>query len=144
MPTQKPRRRIEGITVGSFVVVRFPQMNAESSKYRPALVVAEGPDVDSIGQRWILVCAVTSSPRRTLEPGSSDIPIVDFAAQGLDKESVVQSQKVFTTQTQFVVKNLSKAPAELVEHAQRALRQMLSAEREPQPRVIRVKPTSAE
>lgn len=81
------------ISPGDVVLTRFPLTSGYEAKVRPSLVVACETDADD---PLITVAAITSSEQRGDDRGV--LVIADYAGAGLDRPSIVQVRKLFTTQ----------------------------------------------
>ncbi|MCK9391690.1 MAG: type II toxin-antitoxin system PemK/MazF family toxin [Syntrophales bacterium] len=81
---------------GDVVVVPFPFSDLSFSKRRPALVVAKLDGDD------IILCQITSS----LKSDRYSVPITDsdFILGSLNKNSFVRPNRLFTAETQIVIK----------------------------------------
>lgn len=79
---------------GDVVVIPFPFSDLSASKRRPALVLANLPGDD------VILCQITS---RAIG-GRNAIPIVqgDFAAGGLNQDSNVRPDRLFTADARLI------------------------------------------
>ncbi|NYD87761.1 mRNA-degrading endonuclease toxin of MazEF toxin-antitoxin module [Cellulomonas oligotrophica] len=94
----------------------FPFSSAEPSgsqyKRRPALVLnAVGSGADEA----IVFVMVTGSAARLASPSASDIPVRDWQAVGLARESVVRTRRIWTGQKRDVVRAIGRFDAATLE-----------------------------
>ena len=75
------------------VAVPFPYVEREGHKRRPAVVVSATELAEQHGLLWVLM--VTSAANR---PWPQDVAILDLAAAGLPKPSVVRVSKIATVE----------------------------------------------
>ena len=87
---------------GAVYVVGFPTTAGRVVKSRPAVCLLSmgWGDPDAV----VVMCAVTSSARRSGEPAS--VTLRDWREAGLDEESHVQVDRLFSTQPRFFGKLL--------------------------------------
>ena len=85
------------IRPGSVLVTDFPLASGASSKARPVICVAneDWDDPDSI----MIVCSVSSSERR--QEDRSSVAIENWQLAGLDRPSVAQIDRLFSTQRRY-------------------------------------------
>jgi mRNA interferase MazF len=110
---------------GDVVVVPFPFTDLQSSKRRPAVVLA------TFARGDLLICQITS--RSDLHPGAVSIGIDDFIRGGIDRTSVALPHRLVTVHEAIILRSagtlaLSKL-TELVERVCAVIR----AGREPAP-----------
>lgn len=101
---------------GSVVLVNFPFTNLQSSKVRPALVLAtKGDDV-------IILGIFSKAPEELRE---SWIKVDEFSPEfhltGLKKTSIIKTEKIAVLHRSIIRKELGSLPPELFEQVKRTL-----------------------
>ncbi len=89
---------------GVVVLVRFPFSDLSASKLRPALVVARAGVSD-----WVL-CQITSN--RYGDPQSVAITKSSFSTGGLERDSFVRPDKLFTANVGIVIRSVGQLSSE--------------------------------
>jgi len=114
MPTYEP---------GTVVLVNFPFTDLQSSKVRPALVLAaKGDDVIILGIFSRIPEDVRPSWIRIDEAGK------DFHLTGLKKTSVIKTEKITVLHRSLIKKELGRLSPELFKQVKRVLARTLEIE----------------
>lgn len=95
-----------GPEVGAIYMVDFPLTSGTVSKLRPAICIAslDWADPDAI----VIVCGVSSSERRRED--SESVLISGWRDAGLDRESVAQVDRLFSTQSRYFQRQIGILP----------------------------------
>lgn len=112
------------MSAGDVALVFFPfsQNESEPFKKRPVLVVA---DQGTPPDQALLVMMITGNPRRFSHPKASDIPITEWQAAGLDKESVLRTMRLWTAEGRDVDRVLGRVDLGTLEAARAAVRALV-------------------
>jgi len=111
-------------TVGSVVLVPFPFSDLSRSKLRPAVVLA------AAGRDDLILCQVTSNPYSddsAIELGSSE-----FASGSLQRISYARPGKLFTANTDLIVRDVRVLTDEARRRIVQAIEAMLQGTRSAQ------------
>lgn len=87
-------------SAGQVVVVEVPFSSQTGSKPRPALVVSSEQFHRRL--RDVIVCPVSSQPRRYERPGPDDHPLADWEAVGLRYPSTVRISNIVAVDKSLV------------------------------------------
>ncbi|TXK18684.1 type II toxin-antitoxin system PemK/MazF family toxin [Homoserinibacter sp. GY 40078] len=92
------------LSVGDLIIVAFPLTSGVDAKPRPAVALASenwsSPDA------ILLVASVSSSDARFEDAGS--VVLIEWDRLGLERASVVQTHRLFSTQQRYVYKTLGR------------------------------------
>ncbi|HYC04248.1 MAG TPA: type II toxin-antitoxin system PemK/MazF family toxin [Azospirillaceae bacterium] len=102
------------------VAARFPYVELEHGKRRPALVVSRPHLLETSGLLWVLM--ITSARN---EPWPDDIPIDDLVLAGLRKPSVIRPSKIATIEAS-AAEPIGRLSAGTAARVAAALRDMLA------------------
>ena len=97
---------------GDVVVVPFPFTDLQSSKRRPAIVLA------TFARGDLLICQITS--RSEAHPGGISIGAADFITGGIDRPSVALPHRLVTVHEAVILRSAGKlTPSKLGELVER-------------------------
>jgi mRNA interferase MazF len=102
---------------GQIVVVRFPFSDLSSTKWRPALVLADAGRDD-----WIL-CQITSNPYG--DPRALELDPADFADGSLHQSSFVRPAKLFTAHASLIAQVVGSLKSNALTRIHDAVTQVL-------------------
>jgi len=88
-----------GFVKGEIVVLPFPFSDLSSSKRRPALVLSDLPGDD------IILCQITSK-NSPADPFSIPINNSDFISGGLNVDSNIRPNRIFTADKGIIVRSV--------------------------------------
>jgi len=105
---------------GQVVVVNVPFTGQTGSKPRPALVVS----VDAFHRRLldVIVCPISSQPRRYQRPGPGDHPLKHWKAVGLRHPSTARLSNLLAVEKKLIKRVLGALHAEDLERVEHGLR----------------------
>jgi mRNA interferase MazF len=83
------------------VLVPFPFTDTSQAKRRPALIISDAQEFNTVMGRSVMAMITTS----THAPWPLDVPIADLSTTGLTAASIVR-MKLFTLDHAFVVRKL--------------------------------------
>ena len=103
--------------VGDVVVLPFPQTDLQTSKRRPALVVASltGDDV--------ILCQITSQSRRN-DNFSIPLTIADFDWGRLNVDSFIRTNRLFTVDQSVVIYSAARVSSSKLNEARAKIREL--------------------
>lgn len=113
------------VATGDVALARFPFSEHEvvTYKLRPVLVLAlHGDGVDQAV--WLMM--ITGNARRFLRPSVTDVPLPEWRAMGLAKESVLRTTRVWTAEARDIERVIGAAPHEVTVEARESVRQALA------------------
>ena len=90
--------KMEKLTFGEIVLLKFPLTDGEAHKKRPALVILDTEDND------IIVCRITSKIYET----KFDFKINDWTEAGLKLPSVIRLHKIASLDKKLIDKKLGE------------------------------------
>jgi len=104
--------------VGEVVVLPFPQMDLQSGKRRPALVVADLTGDD------LILCQITTQSRSD----SYSLPLTsrDFERGRLNVDSFIRSNRLFTVDHAVILYTAAKIKASKLAEARAMIRQLFT------------------
>ena len=106
---------------GQVVVVNVPFTGQTGSKPRPALVVS----VQAFHQKLldVIVCPISSQPRRFQRPGPGDHPLKHWRAVGLRHPSTARISNILAIEKKLIKRVLGMLHAEDLALVEQGLRQ---------------------
>ncbi len=104
---------------GDVVVVPFPFSDLSNAKRRPALVAAslDGDDV--------ILCQITSKARN--DTYSVPISSGDFASGGLPAESIIRPNRLFTADSQIILRKAGSILENKIREVENVIVKMFAA-----------------
>jgi mRNA-degrading endonuclease toxin of MazEF toxin-antitoxin module len=117
MPSTTTYRR------GQVVVVSVPFSDQAGAKLRPAVVVS--PETFHRKLRDVIVCPVSSQPRRFQKPGPGDRPLTKWKAAGLRYPSTARVSNIVAVEKSLIRRPLGKLAPEDLRNLDSALREAL-------------------
>lgn len=103
---------------GDVVVLNFPFSDLSQAKRRPALVLAALPGDD------LILCQITSQAREDIY--SVPLEAKDFLSGGLNQDSRIRPNRLFTADSAIVVYLAGRIAREKLREAREVLVQLLS------------------
>jgi len=104
--------------VGEVVVLPFPQINLQSGKRRPALVVADLPGDD------LILCQITSQSRS--DGFSISLTAADFERGRLALDSFIHCNRLFTVEQSVVLYSTGKIKDAKLQSVKAKIRQLFA------------------
>ncbi|MGH7897394.1 MAG: type II toxin-antitoxin system PemK/MazF family toxin [Candidatus Binatia bacterium] len=108
---------------GRLVVVNVPFSNHSDMKPRPALIVSLSSFHDDLPD--VILCPVSSQPRRYRHPGPGDHPLRDWRVTGLRRPSTVRVSKMLAVDKRIIKRTLGSLSAQDLVRVERGLRDAL-------------------
>ena len=103
---------------GEVVVLPFPQINLQSGKRRPALVVADLPGDD------LILCQITSQMRN--DGFSVPLSAIDFERGRLAVDSFLRPQRLFTVEQSVILYVAGKIKNTKLQEVKAGIRQIFA------------------
>jgi mRNA-degrading endonuclease toxin of MazEF toxin-antitoxin module len=108
---------------GQVVVVTVPFSDQAGAKLRPAVVVS--PERFHRKLPDVIVCPVSSQPRRFEKPGPGDSPLTKWKSAGLRYPSTARVSNILSVEKSLIRRPLGKLAPEDLQRLDSALREAL-------------------